>query len=625
MELKDIALVLIGLGFFALIISGLKTHAILHILNKSNKELKIWKILNLFILLFAVGYIVYVFFVFSGNIEQRIFITGILYFTIALFVNLVVWVNTRTISDLIKKDKAKQQIQDELESKIKISKENEEKIQIIFQNAPDAVIVINEQGKIIKWNPKAEILFGWTEKEVMNKTLSETIIPERYREAHNRGLKHFFKTGEGPVLHKTIEIEAINRQNKEFDVALSISPSKIKDKYIFIGFIRDITEQKKVEKQLMESEKIVRQNFAFTNSILENIPNMVFVKDANKLRFVSLNKAGEELLGYSKEYLIGKNDYDFFSKEQADYFSAKDKEVLSQNEVYEILEEPIITKYKGKRWLHTKKIALMDDNGNPAYLMGISDDITERKMAEQTIRQNSEELEKNIKLMENANKELEAFSYSVSHDLRAPIRGINAFTRIIQEKYKDKFDEEGKELLQIIVDEAVRMGKLIDDLLAFSRLGRKDLEKSNVDMTALAKEALDEILKLSQGKYTAKITVKDLALARCDSTLIRQVWINLITNALKYSFPKPNPVIEIGSYRKDEETVYYIKDNGVGFDMKYYGKLFGVFQRLHSQEEFEGTGIGLAIVKKIISRHGGKVWAEGELHKGAGFYFSLPD
>lgn len=226
--------------------------------------------------------------------------------------------------------------------------------------------------------------------------------------------------------------------------------------------------------------------------------------------------------------------------------------------------------------------------------------------------------------LETVNKELESFSYSVSHDLRAPVRAINGFIKVVEKKYQEQLGEEGKGLIKIVADEAIRMGRLIDDLLAFSRMRRKEIEKTEVDMTALAKEAVEESLKLAEKKYKAKITVNNLPPARCDGALIRQVWVNLIANALKFSSKKPDPVVEVGSYEEGGFHVYYVKDNGVGFDMKYYDKLFGVFQRLHSSEEFEGTGIGLAIVFRTISRHGGKVWAKAKVNDGATFYFSLP-
>jgi signal transduction histidine kinase len=224
---------------------------------------------------------------------------------------------------------------------------------------------------------------------------------------------------------------------------------------------------------------------------------------------------------------------------------------------------------------------------------------------------------------EAANKELESFSYSVSHDLRAPLRAINGFTQILEKKYNNVIDDEGRRLMGIVSDNAKKMGQLIDDLLQFSRLGKKDVQKINIDTNAMLTSLLKEIDK-AQWNSKATIVTKDLLPAYGDGPLIHQVFYNLITNALKYSRTKPNPVAEIGSYSDENENIYYVKDNGVGFDMEYYDKLFHVFQRLHSAEEFEGTGVGLAIVSKIVSRHGGKVWAEGKVNEGAVFYFSLP-
>lgn len=224
--------------------------------------------------------------------------------------------------------------------------------------------------------------------------------------------------------------------------------------------------------------------------------------------------------------------------------------------------------------------------------------------------------------LEIANKELESFTYSVSHDLRAPLRTINGFTKILEKDYKDKIGEEGKRLMDTVIAEALRMGNLIDDLLAFSRLGKKELQKATIDTNALVQSIMKEVPETDL--KNKKIILNNLLPCNGDSALLYQVFFNLISNALKYSRTKPNPVIEIGSYEKGNENIYFIKDNGVGFEMKYYAKLFNVFQRLHSLAEFEGTGIGLAIVSRIVSRHGGRVWAEGKVDEGATFYFSLP-
>jgi signal transduction histidine kinase len=225
--------------------------------------------------------------------------------------------------------------------------------------------------------------------------------------------------------------------------------------------------------------------------------------------------------------------------------------------------------------------------------------------------------------LEAANQELESFSYSVSHDLRSPLRAINGFTQVLAEDYADNFDEDGRSVIAEIIQNSQRMGQLIDNLLEFSHIGKQRLSIANINMKALVDTVVNELKRQESGR---KITVNILPLTdgKGDRNLIKQVLINLIANAFKYTGKEVIAKVEIGSYTKDDQEIYYVKDNGVGFDMRYYDKLFGVFQRLHSNNEFEGTGVGLAIIHRIISRHSGKVWAEAKVNEGACFYFSLP-
>jgi light-regulated signal transduction histidine kinase (bacteriophytochrome) len=242
------------------------------------------------------------------------------------------------------------------------------------------------------------------------------------------------------------------------------------------------------------------------------------------------------------------------------------------------------------------------------------------------IRQSQLNLENKVKertsQLEQSNKELEAFSYSVSHDLRAPLRIIHGYSNILTEDYSGKLDAEGNRMLTIIAENAVKMGLLIDDLLNLSRFGRKPLLLHEADMNQMVHDIIDEQRDLRAAKQYMKIS--ELDTAYCDGGLMKQVWINLISNAVKYSAKKTLPVIEISSLKQGNDIIYSVRDNGVGFDMKYVDKLFGVFQRLHGSNEFEGTGVGLALVQRIVMRHGGKVWAEAEPDKGATFYFTIP-
>jgi len=224
--------------------------------------------------------------------------------------------------------------------------------------------------------------------------------------------------------------------------------------------------------------------------------------------------------------------------------------------------------------------------------------------------------------LEAANKELEAFSYSVSHDLRAPLRSILGYSDILREDNFDQLNESGKQILNTVQQNARKMNTLIEDLLQFSKLGKKPLEKSQVNNQKLVRHIIDEMDPVLTAK--ASISVSEMYPIEADISLLKQVWINLIGNALKYSSKKEHPVIEIGSYKSGNEITFVVKDNGAGFDTRYADKLFGAFQRLHKYAEFPGTGVGLALVQRIVNRHGGKVWAEGKVNEGAAFYFTLP-
>lgn len=238
----------------------------------------------------------------------------------------------------------------------------------------------------------------------------------------------------------------------------------------------------------------------------------------------------------------------------------------------------------------------------------------------------NKDLEKKNQDLELINKELEAFTYSVSHDLRAPLRAINGFAQILKEDYEKNLDEQGGRIIKTITENAMKMATLIDSLLTLSRLGKTELRKNEVDMNSLVAEVLKELSENQNLSPKANVAKKELPNISGDKQLLRQVFINLVSNAIKYSAKKDIPEIEIGykNGKTENEIVYYVKDNGAGFNMNYSNKLFGVFQRLHNDLEFEGIGIGLAIVKRIVGRHGGKVWAEGEVDRGAIFYVALP-
>lgn len=278
-------------------------------------------------------------------------------------------------------------------------------------------------------------------------------------------------------------------------------------------------------------------------------------------------------------------------------------------------------------WVETTIVPFLDERGKPYRYLAIRADITSRKQAEEDLYKLNQDLEHRVALrtvqLEAANHEMEAFTYSVSHDLRAPLRGIIGFSTILEEQYGSQLDDEAKRIMGVIKRNASNMGRLIDDLLAFSRMGRQDLKKTVIDMQAMVREIIDDLAP-EKTHHHMEWDVQPLPSIRADNNTLRQVWVNLIANAIKYSGGREHPRIGIGSFTHEGQTAFFIRDNGVGFDNKYKDKLFKVFQRLHSSREFDGTGVGLALVMKIISKHGGRVWAEGQKDEGACFYFSLP-
>jgi len=243
--------------------------------------------------------------------------------------------------------------------------------------------------------------------------------------------------------------------------------------------------------------------------------------------------------------------------------------------------------------------------------------------AQDRLKQLSEHLAEKARKLQEVNQDLEGFAYSVSHDLRSPLRAIDGFSSMALKRYADKLDDEGKRLLNVIRDNTLKMGQLIDDILAFSRVGRLGISMAEVNMDGMAREVFEELRPAAAG-HEISVEIAPLPAACGDLAMLRQVWVNLLGNAIKFTGRKPVAKVQVGSYREGDRNVFFVKDNGAGFDMQYADKLFGVFQRLHGIEEFDGTGIGLAIVKRIVTRHGGRVWAEGKVGEGATIYFAMP-
>lgn len=374
------------------------------------------------------------------------------------------------------------------------------------------------------------------------------------------------------------------------------------------------------------AEGAVRESEERLFRILDAMPVGVFVVDAQGRPYFA-NERAQELLGKGIVAAGG-------GEQSPGVFQAY---VAGTDQLYPGDEQPIVRALGGERsYKDDFEIRRPDRvfpievwaspvhgaDGRLVSAIAAFNDITRRRRDEAVIADLNERLQRQVDDLAAVNKELETFSYSVSHDLRAPLRAVDGFSRILVEDHGPALDDEGRRLLGVVRESADRMGRLIDDLLRFSHLSRKELAWAEVDMCALAREAAEELR--AGGAYAdAAVNLADLPPAVGDANLLRQVWINLIGNALKYSGKHAAPVVEVGCDRTKRAAAYYVRDNGVGFDMKHADKLFAVFQRLHREDEFEGTGVGLPIVQRIVHRHGGRIWAESAPGRGATFYFTV--
>ena len=382
---------------------------------------------------------------------------------------------------------------------------------------------------------------------------------------------------------------------------------------------QETSERKKAETELRE----LNNDFV---TLLENTGDFIYFKDQDRrIRFCSQTLARISSHTSWRD-LIGKCDQEIFPEETAQLYFDEESAIFQQGKPLLNKTEPYYDEHGELRWMNTNKWPVFANKQKTVVgIFGISRDVTELKEAQEKVIELNRDLEQRVvertEQLEAANKELEAFSYSVSHDLRSPLRAIDGFSQMLLEDHTDKLDDEGKRLLNVVRSNTQRMAKLIDDILAFSRTSRLEMTFAEIGMEKLAHEVIEELHPITD---TVQVEIEAIPPATGDRAMMRQVFINLLSNAIKFSRHKAPALIKVGGYAAGDEAIYFVRDNGAGFDMKYADKLFGVFQRLHAINEFEGTGIGLAIVKRIITRHGGRVWAEGKVNEGATIYFALP-
>lgn len=470
----------------------------------------------------------------------------------------------------------------------------------IADNLQEPIVAVDQHFCITRWNRPAENILEWKADEVIGKNL-EQILRLEFREAGLEDINRDIKE------NNSWQGEAISysKSGKMLNMLATASPIKDNEGRVTgnLFLLHDITQRIKSETLFRGLFEHMMHGFAYCKAILEDAQLTDYI-------YLEVNSEYENLIGTA--HIAGKK-----ASEVLPGWMTKDPELVQHLTHVAMTGESVKFEYyftQIAKWVSFSIYSM--EKGSFVILM---DSIAERKLVEERMQNLNNELEEKVK---KRTEELEAFSYSVSHDLRSPLRAIDGYAQMLKEDYAPVLDGEGNRFLDTVQRNANKMGSLIDDLLAFSRLSRKEISKSNINMTALVQSVRDELSKAVPHK--AEIKINTLLPVTADYALMSEVVTNLLSNAIKYSFSVEHPVIEVSSRQNGAYVVYAVKDNGTGFDMQYVHKLYGVFQRLHSSEEFEGTGVGLAIVKRIIEKQGGSVWAEGKPGEGAVFYFSLP-
>lgn len=499
---------------------------------------------------------------------------------------------------------------------------------------PEPAFLLTPSGTILATNSAAASTLGGSGTNPANQKLtafvsnSEDQVQQFLRSCagSNRrvigALSLIANAGEGV----SCRCEGGRLQSGDSDFAFNIFLRCIPKQQTTIGFValnKKIDELNLEIQQRKRSEEALSRNREVLSSIINNAPAMISIKDLEG-RYVLINRHYEELFGMDNGKIKGLSDLDVFPLDVAEVLRANDESVIRKNKA--MRWEEVISHNDGIHTYLSIKFPLHDEQAKPYAVCSISSDISSMKRAEEKIRNFNRELEARVEArteeLNFAYKELEAFSYSVSHDLRTPLRGIDGFSQALIEDYEDVLDATGKGYLQRIRAATQKMGNLIDDLLSLSRIGRTEPDYTDVDLSNIAHDIFSQLSRTYPNRnVTAQI--QHNVFARGDASLLRVALENLINNAWKFTANRDSAHIEFGCRNEEAGTVYYIKDNGVGFDMQYADKLFSAFQRLHNASEFEGTGVGLATVKRVIERHSGRIWVESKPGEGTTFLFSL--
>ena len=506
----------------------------------------------------------------------------------------------------------------ELEIDLRISESRFREQAELLDLTYDAVMVRNLRDEITYWNHGAEELYGWRAEEIVGK-VAQDVLQTVHPKARAEIEAEMHETGswEGELTHR--------RRDGSVVVVSSRWVLRRDDHANANGVLesnRDITAKRAAEETQWKWDEEVRQSEIRFRLLIDAVKDYAIISlDANGL-VASWNSGAQRLKGYSAEEIIGQHVERLYLREDVERGKLAEELRRAAAEGHVDDEGWRVRKDGSQFWAEIVTTALRGADGELIGFVKIDKDISSRRAAEEQIHELNSQLTQRVDELGSVNRELEAFSYSVSHDLRAPLRHMDGFAHILKEEHSANMVPEAMRYLDRILEAATHMGLLIDDLLNLAQIGRRELKREKVQITSVVKQAIAE-LPVEAKERNIEWRIEPLAELSCDSGLLKLVFTNLLANAVKFTRKQAISVIEVGSRVADGVPTIFVRDNGVGFDPQYADKLFGVFQRLHRQEDFEGTGIGLATVQRIVRRHGGEIWAESQLNSGTTFFFTL--